>query len=499
MPQRSEVPEGWVDVKLADICSKPQYGWTTSASREEGGLKFLRTTDISNGVVNWQSVPYCEKDPEKPEKYLLKQNDIVISRAGSVGLSYLIEECPPTVFASYLIRFETLSPISTKYIYAFLKSPRYWNAVSENSTGIALPNVNASKLKNITIPLPPLTEQHRIVAAIEALFARLDAAEARLDRVPGIVQQFRQAVLAAACDGRLTEEWRNKNQEVKYSNLSERDFQNTRTDYLENENNSKIEITKKSLRNKAVVIYTPSIELPSTWGWFSPSDIGDNSDPYALAIGPFGSNLKVSDYQKKGIPLVFVRNIRSKIFDDEKTHYVTEEKGEELRPHRISPGDILITKMGEPPGDACIYPTNCPEAIITADCIKLNINCDIANSTFIVHAINSNIVKQQIMRITMGVAQRKISLSRFKTILLPIPPLPEQNEIVRRVDALFALADTIEANVAAAKDRTAKLRQSILAQAFAGQLVPTEAELARREGREYESAAVLLERSGVKK
>ncbi|WP_440947492.1 restriction endonuclease subunit S [Methanosarcina sp. T3] len=77
---------------------------------------------------------------------------------------------------------------------------------------------------------------------------------------------------------------------------------------------------------------------------------------------------------------------------------------------------------------------------------------------------------------------------------IPLPPLPEQQEIVRRVDALFAFADSIEAKVAASREKTEKLRQSILAKAFSGELVETEAEIARREGSDYETAEVLLER-----
>ena len=75
-----------------------------------------------------------------------------------------------------------------------------------------------------------------------------------------------------------------------------------------------------------------------------------------------------------------------------------------------------------------------------------------------------------------------------------IPPLPEQHEIVRRVDALFAFADSVEIKVAAAREKTEKLRQSILAKAFSGEFVETEAEIARREGRDYETAEVLIER-----
>src|SRR5262249_49431683 len=92
------------------------------------------------------------------------------------------------------------------------------------------------------------------------------------------------------------------------------------------------------------------------------------------------------------------------------------------------------------------------------------------------------------------VARPTLNLEQLETLPVPRPPLEEQHEIVRRVEALFNLADAIEKRVAAAQSRADKLTQSILAKAFRGELVPTEAELARQEGREYEPASVLLER-----
>jgi len=111
---------GWVWTKLGDICFGPQYGWTTSATTK-GTLHLLRTTDITSGNIDWNSVPFCEKEPTEKEKYLLKDGDIVISRAGSVGCSYLIKNPKNAVFASYLIRFKPL--IDKQYLAYFLKSP----------------------------------------------------------------------------------------------------------------------------------------------------------------------------------------------------------------------------------------------------------------------------------------------------------------------------------------------------------------------------------------
>jgi type I restriction enzyme S subunit len=200
----AELPEGWAIVSLEEISTAPQYGWTTSADKDNNDLKLLRTTDISKGSVDWSTVPGCKKKPDNLSKYLLSPGDIVISRAGSVGLSYVVKECPESIFASYLIRFRALSPIDSNFIGLYLKSPQYWSAIADETAGIAIPNVNASKLKKLEIPLPPLNEQKRIVAKVEELLRRVNMVRERLAKVKEILKRFRQSVLAAAFTGRLS-------------------------------------------------------------------------------------------------------------------------------------------------------------------------------------------------------------------------------------------------------------------------------------------------------
>jgi restriction endonuclease S subunit len=205
-PKRGkEIPSSWIWTNLGEICIPPQYGWTTSASNE-GNLKLLRTTDITSGVIDWPSVPYCETEPDDIDKYLLHDGDIVISRAGSIGYSILVKNPEKSVFASYLIRFRPYSPVLNKYLSYFLNSSKYWESISEKSLGIAIPNVNASKLKQITIPIAPFPEQHSIVAKIEELFTQLDAAEAALRRAKANLLRYRRSVLQAASSGQLVEQ-----------------------------------------------------------------------------------------------------------------------------------------------------------------------------------------------------------------------------------------------------------------------------------------------------
>jgi hypothetical protein len=193
-----ELPQGWAATTLGQICSKPQYGWTCRAAKT-GEIKYVRTTDISDGAIDWATVPYCEEGPEDVEKYRVTANDILVSRAGSVGVSLRIADVPyDAVFASYLIRFKPLNGISPKYVEFFLKSDSYWRSISEFSAGIAVPNVNATKLASLELPLSPSAEQRRIVAKLEILLDKVDASQQRLTKIPVLLKRFRQSVLAAA-------------------------------------------------------------------------------------------------------------------------------------------------------------------------------------------------------------------------------------------------------------------------------------------------------------
>ena len=118
----------------------------------------------------------------------------------------------------------------------------------------------------------------------------------------------------------------------------------------------------------------------------------------------------------------------------------------------------------------------------------------LVNSSYLTLILNTPECYAQAQKVARGAAQPTVSLGDLKQFRIPICALTEQVEIVRRVEALFKLADAIERRVASAAARTDKLSQSILARAFRGELVPTEAELARQEGRDYEPASALLER-----
>ncbi|MDD4531441.1 MAG: restriction endonuclease subunit S [Candidatus Pacebacteria bacterium] len=152
--------------KIKEICEKPQYGYTASATQEKVGPKFLRISDIQNGIVSWNDVPYCKCD--KVGKYLLRDGDIVFARTGAtVGKSFLVKNIPQSsVFASYLIRLRLKDLVIAEFLYAYFQTDYYWNQIMGEESGAAQPNVNGSKLSGLKIPVPSLEVQKKIVTKL---------------------------------------------------------------------------------------------------------------------------------------------------------------------------------------------------------------------------------------------------------------------------------------------------------------------------------------------
>ena len=167
----------WQRVKLGEICSTIDYGYTTSATNLNTGVKFLRITDIVPNMINWDSVPYCEIDFDKKEKYLLEAGDIVIARTGATtGYNKIIKHNDfQAVFASYLIRYKINSNLANPYfIFYHLQSLAWKGFVEGIIGGSAQPNANAKQFADFSFPLPPLGTQHKIAEILSSLDDKID-------------------------------------------------------------------------------------------------------------------------------------------------------------------------------------------------------------------------------------------------------------------------------------------------------------------------------------
>ncbi|MBN1254553.1 MAG: restriction endonuclease subunit S [Deltaproteobacteria bacterium] len=245
MNERYPLPQGWRWVKLGEVCEKPVYGYTASAEHKEVGPKFLRITDIQNGKVDWDRVPYC-RDNEGLEKYLLKSGDVLFARTGATtGKSFLITETPQkTIFASYLIRVRTGNNLMSEFLYQFLQSDFYWQQVESNKRGGAQPNMNATLLSHIDLPLPPLPGQKRIVAKIQELMQEIERARSACEKQLEAAGALPAVYLRQIFESEEAEKWERKtlgevisfikNGIVAEQNFDGKGFQVTRIETISN-------------------------------------------------------------------------------------------------------------------------------------------------------------------------------------------------------------------------------------------------------------------------
>ncbi len=393
------------------------------------------------------------------------------------------------------IAFEKTDHISPEYLASFLRQTDVRDYLAANASGVggSLMRVKPSTLAEFEFKLSGHLTQTRIVAKLEELLSDLDAGVAELELAQKKLAKYRQSLMKAAVEGALTAEWRTHHKPAETgAQLLERILTERRTRWeakqilkFKEQGKTPPKDWQKKYPEPVRPDTTDLPDLPERWVWASIEQIASD-ERYSLSIGPFGSNLKVPDYRDSGVPLVFVRNIRSGKYGGGHTKYVTSEKAIELSAHIVTAGDVLVTKMGEPPGDANVYPDDQPPAIITADCIKIRCWPDLMSPVFLKSVVNSNIGKRQIEPMTQGVAQKKVSLGRFSSLAVPVPPAVEQALIVRLVnEADRDAAEQITAIELSLKQSTAQ-RKNILRTAFAGQLVPQDPN--------DEPASVLLER-----
>jgi|SRR5580704_8635358 type I restriction enzyme S subunit len=444
------LPEGWTKTRLGEVAESITYGYTAKAATTAKGPRYLRITDIQNNSVDWASVPPCSIAAKRVPAYQLRSGDLVFARTGATtGKSFLINSCPEAVFASYLIRVRPATSLVPEFIARYFQSSSYWNQISENISGSAQPNCNATKLSSLIVPIPPLPEQRRIVAKLEKLFGQLDACQHRLAKLPTLLKRFRQSVLAAACSGRLTADWRE-------------------------------EISTK--------VTEDAEDLPDGW---SPSSVGD-----VLESLKYGTATKC-DYKSRGAPVLRIPNVVSGKIDQTDLKFANLPP-KELNQLRLMPGDILLIRSNGSVslvGRSAIVGEGQKGFAYAGYLIRLRPNRTRIEPEFLNLVLATYDVRLQIeleARSTSGV--NNINTEEVQALHFLLPPQAEQQEIVRRVEKLFALADRIEARFAEGQKRVDGITQAILAKAFRGELVPTEFELAKAEGRSFESAEELLTR-----
>lgn len=443
------------ETSLSYYLETTQYGFTASAL-EVGSHKLVRITDINNGKVDWNTVPFCNCTDDS--KYLLRDHDILVARTGgTTGKSFIVNNPPENaVFASYLIRLRLNKNADLDFITCFLNSYLFWSQIIEMKSGSAMPNVNAEKLKTLKLPKCDVKTQREIVLAfrneqnkngmnglyqkvnsIEMLFKDSNELSSNLSHQQDLLTQLRQSFLREAMQGKLVK------QDPKDGHAK---------DLLEK---IKAEKAKSGRKEKELPPIKPEeipFEIPGNWVWCRLGDI-------CSKIGS-GSTPKGSNYTKSGIPFFRSQNVYDEGLIYEDITYISDEVHSQMSGTTVLANDILLNITGGSLGRCSLVPEDFKEGNVSQHvCIIRPIKF---NNKFLHDVILSPFFQKLIFNSTTGAGREGLPKYNLEQFLVPIPPLPEQSRIVKKLTELMKLCEGLQETIQASREQNELLLQQVL-------------------------------------
>lgn len=464
--QLPQLPEGWVWTNISTIGEiSSGYGFPKKyQGKTKGEFPFFKVMDISKAFLaqsiylkdadNYISVKECGEIKAQ----LLKAGTIVFAKIGEAiklnrrAILYQDSLVDNNVMGIYPLT----NAVDNQFVFYLLLTIK----LGDYSRATTVPSVRKTDVEQILIPLPPLPEQHRIVTKMEELFTRLDAGIEALNRIKLQLKAYRQAVLKHAFEGKLTEEWRESHKsEIEPAYV-----------LLERIREERRKNARGKFKELPPVDTSDLPELPEGWVWATFEGIATN-EKNAIVDGPFGSNLKVSDYidDENGVPVLTTRNLE-RGYDKQYLRYISMAKFQKLKRSEVKGGDILVAKIGSC-GKSAIYPEDGKPAMIPANLLKMTVHPEV-QKLYIFYFLGSPFLKMELRQITTATAQPAFNVTKFRNLAVPLPPIPEQYRIVEETERRFSVADEIEKVIEQSLMQAERLRQSILKRAFEGKLVP---------------------------
>ena len=460
-----KLPEGWTSTPVSTVTTLIR-GVTYKKEQainylKDNYLPLIRANNIQNGKFDTTNLVFVPKNLVKESQKISPEDIVIAMSSGSksvVGKSahqHLPFECS---FGAFCGALRPEKSMLSGFVAHFTKSSFYRNKISSLSAGANINNIKPASFDLINIPIPSLAEQKIIAEKLDSLLAQVDSTKARLEKIPKILKRFRQAVLASAVRGKLTDDWLSSSKVVDAESL-------LKEIEIERDKAKDNRLIKPSFVKKKNI--SPLFEIPSdSWGWVGFEQICATNNN-ALKAGPFGSALKKADCVEDGYKVYGQEQVISGS-ESLETYRISDEKYHQLKSCTVGPGDILVSLVGTI-GKVMVLSSQAEIGVINPRLVKITLH-EVVNPKYIKIYLDSPIAHGFFKGFSHGGTMDILNLGILKELPITLPPKEEQAEIVRRVEQLFAYADTIEKQVNNALSRVNNLTQSILAKAFRGEL-----------------------------
>lgn len=411
--QPYEVPENWVWVRLGAI-AEIVTGGTPSKKHPEyygGNFPFYKPSDLDQGRLTYDASEYLSEEGKKVSR-IIPKNSTAVCCIGSIGkCGYLM--CEGTTNQQIN---SAIPKINSLCLYYYLCTENFVQELLSMASATTIAIVNKSKMESCAFPLPPLSEQQRIVERIEELFAKLDEAKERLQEVADSFVVRKAAILHKAFTGELTKQWRRENG-----------------------------VSDESWEEKTL------------------------QDVCSMKITDGTHKTPVYCDSEKGVKFLSAKDITAEKICWDNIKYIVPELHEELY-KRLAPqvDDVLLAKNGTTGVAAIVETDDIFDIYVTLAVLRPEKS--IIYPLYLLKVVNSPLCKEQFAQHLTGIGVPNLHLRDIKEVLIPLPTIPEQHEIVRLIDDLLARERSAQQATEQALASIDLMKKSILARAFRGEL-----------------------------
>ena len=464
-------PPGWTLETISDLVGKDGVfidgDWVESKDQNpDGDVRLIQLADIGDGGYRNKSQRFLTyKKAVQLGCTFLQKGDVLVARMPDpLGRACLFPGDPKksvTVVDVAIVR-PGARKFSTNWLMYFINAPAFRKTVASMQSGSTRKRISRGNLAKISLPIPPESQQIRIVAEIEKQFSRLDEAVAGLKRAKANLKRYKAAVLKAAVEGKLTEQWRKAHPDVEpASKLLERILGERREKW-------KLQI-KNRRKRKYVEPQAPRIgilpTLPETWTWA-------RLEAISKAVGGFAFESK--KFTPTGFQVLKMANIRMGRIDlTQNPSFIQDLEPDVVSRYGLLDGDMVVTLTGtrKKRDYGYIAVVRNPKDLLLNQRIALLRSMRGVLPEFLQIAMQSEDYRNRFFAYETGnVGQGNVGMASITEEPIPLAPLPEQQQIVAEVERRLSVVEALDTEVTANLQRAERLRQSILKKAFTGQL-----------------------------
>ena len=411
------LPNGWIQVRLADVATWGSGGTPSRGNPAYfgGTIPWIKTGELGPRVLLNTEEHITEKALAESSAKLYPKGGVALAMYGATIGKTSILGIEATTNQACAVGVPVPGALASEYLYHYLSSQE--DSFRAAGQGGAQPNISQGVVKQWPMPLAPFAEQQRIADKLDTVLARVNACRERLARVEPLLKRFRQAVLAAAMSGHLTEDWR------------------------------------------------ASRKITESWKPVTLAGICRRERVITYGV------IKLGDEVADGVPCLRTSNVRWMRIELEGMKRIADSLSTEYS-RTILHGDEVLVNVRGTLGGVSVVDSSMRGWNVSREVAVVPVDPELASNGFVALWIASDATQRWLSGVEKGVAYVGINIEDLRELPLQLPSAEEQLEIVRRTEALFALADRVQERLVHAQATTDRLTPALLAKAFRGELVP---------------------------